>query len=150
MLSGQEEQAERRRVFAQDQSLRASTYHQHAIADAETPRGRFSAVNAAVVVGSKADVASMYPAASAAHQTELPKEEPLGYAIDQVFPDGPDCLVDQGQGGADAPLAVSPCVEQTAPSLSVGDPAPGSAFPPGPARMVRDVGSPTPLRRRRL
>ena len=43
MLSRQEEQAETRRVFAQDQSLRASTLHQHALADANTPRGRFNA-----------------------------------------------------------------------------------------------------------
>ena len=54
MLSSQEEQAERRRVFAQDQSLRnqGSTLHQHAVADAETPRGRFSVVSNAYVVGS--------------------------------------------------------------------------------------------------
>jgi hypothetical protein len=61
--SHQEEQEERRRVFAQDQSVprQASTFHQHAQADADTPRGRFSAVSAAYVVGSKADVARRLP-----------------------------------------------------------------------------------------
>jgi hypothetical protein len=85
MLESQREQAERRRVFA-DQSLpnRASTYNQHAIADAATPRGRFSAVEASTVIGAKADVAGAYSAASAAHQTELPPEPPTGYRIDEL------------------------------------------------------------------
>ena len=68
-LSVREQQG---RVFAQDQSLpnKASTLHQHALADADTPRGRFSAVETAYVVGSKADVAASYPAA-AAHQFDI-------------------------------------------------------------------------------
>jgi len=88
MLSSQEERAERQRVFAQDQSLRnqGSTFHQHALADADTPRGRFSVIDAAYVVGSKPDVASAYPAASSAHQTELPREPALGYRINDLEP----------------------------------------------------------------
>ena len=82
--SAQDEQRERQRVFAQDQSLRGSTFHQHALADANTPQGRFSAHAAATVIGSKARIASAYPAASAAHQTELPPEPPTGYAIDAM------------------------------------------------------------------
>jgi hypothetical protein len=79
MLSRQEEMAERQRVFDQDQSVprQATTLHQHALADAATPRGRFSAVETATVIGSKPDAASAYPAASAAHQTQLPDEPPL-------------------------------------------------------------------------
>jgi hypothetical protein len=78
MLSRQEEQAERRRVFAQDQSLRnqASTFHQHAQADAQTPRGRFSQVSAAYVVGSTAT--PQYPQASTPFQRDpVPDEPPL-------------------------------------------------------------------------
>jgi len=71
--SAQDEQLERRRVFAQDQSLPnpGSTFHAHAQAEAQTPRGRFSAISNAYVVGSKSDVASAYPAASSAHQVQL-------------------------------------------------------------------------------
>jgi hypothetical protein len=68
MLSRQEDQRERERVlrndqrvrqeqeqgprvFAQDQSLprQGTTFHQHALADATMPRGRFTAVEAATV-----------------------------------------------------------------------------------------------------
>jgi len=80
MLSSQEEQAERRRVFAQDQSLRnqGGTFHQHALAEAETPRGRFSAVSAAYVVGSTAT--PQYPQASTPFQSDpVPDEPPLGF-----------------------------------------------------------------------
>jgi hypothetical protein len=47
MLSSQEEQAERLRVFAQDQSLRASTLHQHAQADALSCEPRSSLTHTA-------------------------------------------------------------------------------------------------------
>src|SRR6516225_5582907 len=65
MLSSQEEQEERRRVFAPDQSLpnQASTFHQRAVADAAMPRGRFSAVEAATVVGANPTID--YPAGPA-------------------------------------------------------------------------------------
>jgi hypothetical protein len=79
MLSSQEEQAERRRVFAQDQSLpkQATTFHQFAQADADTPRGRFAAVSAAYVVGSTA--VPQYPAASTPFQHDpVGDEPPLG------------------------------------------------------------------------
>jgi hypothetical protein len=78
MLSSQEEQAERQRVFAQDQSVQrqATTMHAHAIADAATPRGRFSAVEAAYVVGSTAT--PQYPQASTPFQRDpVPDEPPL-------------------------------------------------------------------------
>jgi hypothetical protein len=78
MLSSQEEQAERRRVFAQDQSIprQATTMHAHAIADAAMPRGRFSAVEATYVVGSTAT--PQYPQASTPFQRDpVPDEPPL-------------------------------------------------------------------------
>jgi hypothetical protein len=46
--------------------------------------GRFAAVNAAKVVGQSPGIAASYPAASAAHQTELPPEQPLGYRVDAM------------------------------------------------------------------
>jgi hypothetical protein len=78
MLSSQEEQAERRRVFAQDQSVQrqATTMHQFAQADAQTPRGRFSQIDAAYVVGSTA--LPQYPQASTPFQRDpVPDEPPL-------------------------------------------------------------------------
>jgi hypothetical protein len=73
----QREQEERRRVFAPDQSLPnpGTTFHARAQADAAMPRGRFSAVEAATVVGANPTIE--YPAASAAHQIQLPDEPPL-------------------------------------------------------------------------
>ena len=81
MLSSQEEQEERRRVFAPDQSLpnQASTFHQRAVADAAMPRGRFSAVEAATVVGANPTID--YPAGSAwsADPGAQCVEPPLGF-----------------------------------------------------------------------
>jgi hypothetical protein len=71
-------------VRRQQQKAEGSTMHQ--FAQEETlPRGRFdAAVPKPHVIGSKAAVASAYPAASAAHQTELPPEPPTGYCIDEI------------------------------------------------------------------
>jgi hypothetical protein len=94
MLESQREQEDRRRtmqndarvreqierVFAQDQSVprQASTFHQHAQADADTPLGRFSAVSAAYVVGSTAT--PQYPQASTPFQHDpVPDEPPLSF-----------------------------------------------------------------------
>src|SRR5215472_4151819 len=82
MLSSQEEQAERRRVFAQDQSLRGTTFHQHAQADADTPRGRFTAHERSTVVG--AQPTFNYPAAAAHQADPCGIEPPLGYRIDAM------------------------------------------------------------------
>jgi hypothetical protein len=75
------EQEERRRVFAPNQSepKQSSTYFQHAQADAQTPRGRFSAVEAQTVVG--ANPAINYPAGSAwcADPGSQLLEPPLGF-----------------------------------------------------------------------
>src|SRR5215472_13995550 len=82
MLSSQEEQAERRRVFAQDQSLRGTTFHQHAQADADTPRGRFTAHERSTVVGAQPTI--NYPAAAAHQADPCGIEPPLGYRIDAM------------------------------------------------------------------
>ena len=46
--------------------------------------GRFAAVNAARIVGQSPAIAAAYPAASTAHQTELPPEPSLGFSIDEM------------------------------------------------------------------
>jgi hypothetical protein len=136
MLSSQEEQAERRRVmqndarvreqseeerrrtFAPNQSLpnQASTFYQHAQADAATPRGRFSAVTAATVVGATA--VTNYPAA-ASHQRDPVGQEPsLGYRTDELEPSM--AFVEAQDGGPAAAPLVS---KRAGPSLSqAGDP----------------------------
>ena len=88
MLSDQEEQAEKRRVLLQDVDVRrrqqeqSGTFLSHTHID--DAGGRFSAVNAAKVVGQSPAIAASYPAASAAHQTELPPEPSLGFSIDEM------------------------------------------------------------------
>jgi hypothetical protein len=121
MLSSQEEQAERRRVFAQDQSIprQATTFHQHALADAQTPRGRFSAEVASYVVGSKPDAASAYPAAAAHQRDPVPIEPSLGYRIDDLNPSDP--------------VELSSFTQQA--------PDPTSADAPNPLGQRADVGS---------
>jgi hypothetical protein len=75
------EQEERRLREAEHRRglIEGATLHQFAVADAAIPRGRFAQVEATTVIGSKLDAAAAYPAASAAHQTELPPEPPLGF-----------------------------------------------------------------------
>jgi len=136
MLSSQEEQEDRRRTMRNDARVReqGGTFHAHALADAETPRGRFSAVSAAYVVGSKPDVASAYTAAGA-HQADPCGTEPaLGYDINSL---GPSVLA-EAQVTGDAVVApstnVSPGLmsECTASPLSQTDgSAPESNFPSG-------------------
>jgi hypothetical protein len=76
----QREQEERRRIL-----LEGTTMQQFAQSQAdEINQGRFAATGVPNVIGAKPGVAQMYPAASAAHQVDLPKEEPLGFAIDEM------------------------------------------------------------------
>jgi hypothetical protein len=116
MLSSQEEQAERRRVLAQDSSLRrqqreqGASFHQFAEADAATPRGRFSAVETAIVVGSTA--VPPYPAAAAHQRDPVPIEPSLGYRIDDLNPSDPVEISsftqqETGPTSADAPSPTS-------------------------------------------
>ena len=91
MLSKQEEEQERRATLENDRRVReqqqaqGGTFYQHGLAQAdEINQGRFAAVGAPTVVGSKPNPSTQYPAASAAHQTELPPEQPLGFSIDDM------------------------------------------------------------------
>ena len=89
MLTDQEEQAEKRRTLLNDARVRAQskngdtgTFLSHTHID--DAGGRFAAVNAAKIVGQSPGIAASYPAASAAHQTELPPEPSLGFSIDEM------------------------------------------------------------------
>src|SRR5215472_3351660 len=89
MTTDQEEQAEKRRVMMQDADVRnrsrngdTGTFLSHTHIDDAS--GRFAAVNAAKIVGQSSAIAASYPAASAAHQTELPPEPSLGFSIDEM------------------------------------------------------------------
>lgn len=88
-MTTSDQEAERRRVLANDARLRdqsrngdTGTFLSHTHID--DAGGRFAVVNAAKVVGQSPGIAASYPAASAAHQTALPPEEPLGYPIDAM------------------------------------------------------------------
>ena len=77
MLESQREQEERRRTLENDRRVReqrGSAYIDYYTLEAG---GRFAQVAQATVIGSKATVAAAYPAASAAHQIQLPDEPPL-------------------------------------------------------------------------
>jgi len=152
MLSSQEEQEERRRVFAPDQSLpnQASTFHQRAVADAAMPRGRFSAVEAATVVGANPTID--YPAGSAwsADPGAQCVEPPLGF-------DNPALEPSSCEAQAPGPTSDAPSTplgqRDVGPFSAIGDPATteGPAPPSASSRGARGlvVGS-SPLRRRRL
>jgi len=115
-------QAEKRRIIREQ----ASTFHQHAQAQAdELSQGRFRATGTPRVIGSTSDPAKAYPAASAAHQTELPPEPPLGFdnpALDEpsTVSSLPLPAVEQLGGAEGAPSSsLSPdVVEHAAPPSS--------------------------------
>jgi hypothetical protein len=144
MLSDQIDQAERKAFLRNDARVReqqrereqqGTTFHQFAQADVTIPRNRFDQVNAATVIGSKARIAAAYPAASAAHQTELPPEEPLGYCVSALTPHE-----------LEPSLVSSPPVEAQA---TDGPFAPSIALP----SPVSEAGGPssfTQLKRRKL
>jgi len=74
------EQAERREVLENDKRVReqASTFLEQTHDDLG---GRFTQISPMHVVGTTEK--SPYPAASAAHQTELPPEPPLVYSVEK-------------------------------------------------------------------
>jgi hypothetical protein len=117
MLSRQEKELERRAVFENDRLVReqqkqqqqqASTFHQHAVAQAdEINQGRFAATGVPNVIGAKPSVAAAYPAASPSWQIQLPDEPPLGFDNPAFEPSTPPASVEQLGGDAmtDAPSA---------------------------------------------
>jgi hypothetical protein len=145
MLSSQEDQHDRREVQRNDLSVRqqqeqGSTYLAQTHNDTG---GRFSAVGAATVIGAKPDVASAYPAASSAHQIQLPNEPP----IDEPLELRPE--VQGNSGDADVPSSGTPLADGPASPSSSGDPA-GVHFPSPPGTSSSDVNAGSlPFRRLR-
>ena len=146
----QREQHERRRVLAQDASLRdqTGTYMSHTHDDIH--QGRFAAIGPAVVVGSTA--VPQYPAAAAHQRDPCGQEPPLGYRIDELEPSSllappeaqaPDPTSD------DAPSSVGQRTDVG--SLSSDDPTTGGPAPPSasPRAQRGGVGSSPAFRRLR-
>jgi hypothetical protein len=127
-----EEQSEKRRALRENEP---STFMAHTHNDVG---GRFREVEAMNVIGSEADIAASYPAASSAHQTELPPEMPLGYSINDLGPDFP-C---QGQDGEPAvPSAFD--VERGSPlnpELGVSFPSRQATGPATPSSPLAGAG----------
>jgi hypothetical protein len=100
MLSSQEEQAERRRVLANDQRVneQSGTFLSHTHMD---ERGRFAQVATAQIVG--ADPIPKYPAAAAHQRDPVPDEPGLGYRIDELEPSMSACVEAQAGPADDAP-----------------------------------------------
>jgi hypothetical protein len=146
----QQQEERHQRVFAPDQSLpkQATTFQQFAQADADTPRGRFSAIDASYVVGSKSDVSDAYPAASAAHQIQLPDEPPLG--LDNPTLEEPSTVLLSSPGEATGPTSDDPSpLGRGVGSFSSDDPTTEGLAPPSvtPRAQRGGVGS-SPFRRR--
>src|SRR6516225_7524033 len=104
MLSSQEEQAERRRVLANDQRVKeqSGTFLSHTHMD---EGGRFAQVSSAQIVGQTA--APSYPAASSPWQIQLPDEPPLGFDNPALGPLAASPAQATGPTPADAPFANS-------------------------------------------
>jgi hypothetical protein len=85
------EQQQAMHTYAPNQSLprQAATMHQFALAEAATPRGRYSDVDATYVVGSKPDISGAYHAASAHQRDPCGQEPALGYRVDDLNPSDP-------------------------------------------------------------
>ena len=152
------EQAESRRVFAADQSLpnQATTMHAFAQADAQTPRGRFSAVEAATVVGASPTIE--YPAGPAwsADPGAQCVEPPLGEDNPALEEPSPGLLLsspgEQLPDPVGSAVPSSPLdVEQRGAGLGLSQTSDGSApavFPASGKR--RHAVGPSPFPRRKL
>jgi hypothetical protein len=109
--SKQADDRERREVLENDRQVReqqVTTMHEFALSEANLDLGRYNAVGKQRMVGSTPMAATIYPAASAAHQVELPPEPPLGYSIDAM----PDPT-----GVVFPPVATGPASATAQPSL---------------------------------
>jgi len=156
MLSRQEEEAERKAVLENDLRVRrqreqGSTFLSHTHID--DAGGRFATVNAAKIVGQSPGIAASYPAASAAHQTELPPEPPLGYSIDDMpgFENPADSSsvslsAAPGAPAADAAPPSDCCQPPVVDGVESGAGAPSSSPVGGPDGFV---SQPTTVRRER-
>jgi hypothetical protein len=122
MREDQIDQAERREVLENDRRVReqqqaqGSTFHARAQAQAgELSGGRFASLGAPRVIGATPNPSMQYPAASSAHQTELPPEQPLGFSIDEM----PNPTGDVSSG-VSPPVAPGPASD-TAPLSDLAD-----------------------------
>jgi hypothetical protein len=125
-----DEQRERREVLANDRRVReqqqkaGSTYFQHAVNEADEPRGRFQdAGGTTTVIG--ATLTPKYPelpSTSPSHRDPVPDEPPLGYAVDEMVPlETPSAVsspAEPGSASADAPSVFLPVPE--APRAAAG------------------------------
>jgi hypothetical protein len=80
--------------------------------------GRYAAIGTATVVGAKADVASVYPAASAHQHDPVPPEPPTGVDINEMPPIEPSAAAVFVEATGDTVDAPPPRYE-TAPADSV-------------------------------
>jgi hypothetical protein len=117
MTSHDDEQKLRKETAENDRRLReqerAATMHEFAMSEASLDLGRYSAVSKQSVIGGEPDVAAAYPAASAAHQVQLPPEQPLGVDINSVEPCGTAVEIEASLRALASPtdaIAVSPSV----------------------------------------
>jgi len=152
-----EEQIERRRVFAQDQSLpnRATTFHQFAQADAQTPRGRFSAIAGATVVGANPPID--YPAGPtwSADPGAQCVEPPLGFD-NPAFEPSTALLSSSDEATGPTSDDPSPLGQRSgvSPFSAIDDPATEGLAPPSASpqseRSLADALYPRPSRDQRL
>jgi len=108
------DQATKRRVLANDQSVReqqqASTYFQHAVTEADEPRGRFQNASGTTTVIGRTPIPQYpeLPANSPSHHDPVPDEPPLGFAINEMAPLEPSVVEVTDPASADAPSVFLP------------------------------------------
>jgi hypothetical protein len=130
MPNDESSQVEKRRVLANDQSVReqrqAATYHAFGQIDADEPSGRFHQMSGAThVVGST--LTPEYPRAAPPFREDFTgTEPPLGVAIDEMQPLDP-------LAGGDSLTGDTGPVSADAPSSPFGDVQRADAGPSSPA-----------------
>jgi hypothetical protein len=107
MLSKQEEEQERRATLENDRKVReqqrASTFHQHAQAQAdEINQGRFRATGVPSVTG--ATPVPSYPAAGAHQADPVGTEPPLGFSVSDLEPSAGLSAAEQLGGNSPAKI----------------------------------------------
>jgi hypothetical protein len=117
--SAAKENRERAEIMKDEARLRdqerASTMFEHAVSSAnDETGGRYSAIGKQRVVGSTPMAATIYPAASAAHQVQLPPEPPLGIDINAM----PDLASPTGLA---SPVVTGPTSDAPSPLMVEGD-----------------------------
>jgi hypothetical protein len=157
MRNEQRVREEQGRVFAPNQSEpnQASTYHQHAQADADIPRGRYTAHQRSSVTGATPNPASLYPPGPAwcADPGAQCLEPPLGF--DNPALDASSTVLLSSSGEATGPtLADAPSTplgqRADVGSFSSDDPATEGLAPPSASPLAQrgGVGSSPAFRRR--